>query len=1070
MKKASEILSNCFCFLFFLIGLPAINAQSLAADQELKIGDKYGDYSMVDSSLYHLYKADSLYQEAGLWTQQMKCKAIITKVLFNAGPHSAALDYLKKAISYGKEKEGNHDGSLGVMQIYKGFIEFTQGQPIDSALTQLETGLELLESGEALEEEAWIYYYFKALTFYFSGQLEESKTAALQSVKLIATSSKKEKAGAAVIHNILGATFRKEQNYSKSVFHYEQAIQDFELFGKIDPRYDLDRVKAGPYHNLGNVLYEKGEYEKSLIYLKKALAIHQKIYPENNARIGMSHYSIGNVFYYQKAYHQAINQFDKAEEIFSLPPRNPLYMSALYQNKGQCYSTLLEYDRALVYLEKALHLRTETPGMDPALRAETLLAIGKIYKAKGDLKKAEKMHQQSIALYQSSMGEKNGEIANALHSLGLLLLADKRYEEALEQFHKSLLSNSTTMDLNFQLEELPPVNERSFMPRLYINAISRKGKAFYQQFLQSKDQTQLQTAYQHYVRCDEMIRTRRRQFDQAKDQIVFNEEFHEVYQEAVDVTYQMYKRDPQEKYMEQAVQFSEQSKTQALLAALTRSTVLHYPGVSEAILEREKNLSNQLNLLKETLAQSQVEDQDSSRQSKEEKLFELTTQYDQLLDSLKESSPTYYEWVYQNDKFNVQLLRKQLLKEGSQLVEYFISQHQIHLFFLSKDHFSWHTTPLPKDLKGEITAYLSAIHDQHILQFSGQPVPKSQQVKADQTYAQVGQSLYQLLIQPLPVPQKEEPSTLIIIPDGILGNLPFETLLTDMPAEIGSYHNYPYLINQYQISYAYSIDLLLQLQKKQRTTATHQKWLAFAPEFADCQQFAEKTSAQTLRSQSFGPLQNKAEVLSIQDIVGGKVLLEKEASLNNFIEQSPEYAFLHIASHGKANQQNPGQSMIGFSSRGNDKCLFDTLRASRIANLSLPAELVVLSACEGAVGELQDGEGVQSLAMAFTYAGVQSLCSTLWSVQDKAMREIMTSFYTHLDKGSTKDAALREAKLAYISSHDNSLSHPFYWAAPILIGDAKVVSFNHSSNLLYGLLFITLLISLLLFFLKSKKG
>ena len=173
---------------------------------------------MSDSSLYHLYKADSLYQEAGLWTKQMKCKAIITIILFNTQKTSKALDYIKTSIAYGKEKKGNHDGSLGVMQIYKGFIGFSQGQPIDTALVQLETGLKLLERGDAIEEEAWIYHYFKAMVFYFSGQLKESKTAALQSLKSIETSSKKKRAGAAVIHNLLGATFRKRRITPKQYF------------------------------------------------------------------------------------------------------------------------------------------------------------------------------------------------------------------------------------------------------------------------------------------------------------------------------------------------------------------------------------------------------------------------------------------------------------------------------------------------------------------------------------------------------------------------------------------------------------------------------------------------------------------------------------------------------------------------------------------------------------------------------------------------------------------------------------------------------------------------------------
>ena len=104
--------------------------------------------------------------------------------------------------------------------------------------------------------------------------------------------------------------------------------------------------------------------------------------------------------------------------------------------------------------------------------------------------------------------------------------------------------------------------------------------------------------------------------------------------------------------------------------------------------------------------------------------------------------------------------------------------------------------------------------------------------------------------------------------------------------------------------------------------------------------------------------------------------------------------------------------------------------------------MVVLSACETGLGELEASEGIISLGRAFTYAGAKSIITTLWSVNDQATSELMISFYQYLDQGMSKDEALRQSKLDYLDSHDERFSHPYYWAAPIAIGDMESIELN----------------------------
>jgi CHAT domain-containing protein len=151
--------------------------------------------------------------------------------------------------------------------------------------------------------------------------------------------------------------------------------------------------------------------------------------------------------------------------------------------------------------------------------------------------------------------------------------------------------------------------------------------------------------------------------------------------------------------------------------------------------------------------------------------------------------------------------------------------------------------------------------------------------------------------------------------------------------------------------------------------------------------------------------------------------------------QVGQYRFVHFATHGFLDSQNPELSGIllsMFDEHGQPQDGF--LRAHEIFNLRLPVEMVVLSACETALGKDVKGEGVVSLTRGFMYAGASRVVVSLWSVSDESTAELMVRFYKGILQERLRPAqALQVAQISLLK--DKQFGAPFYWAAFTLQGE-----------------------------------
>jgi len=284
-----------------------------------------------------------------------------------------------------------------------------------------------------------------------------------------------------------------------------------------------------------------------------------------------------------------------------------------------------------------------------------------------------------------------------------------------------------------------------------------------------------------------------------------------------------------------------------------------------------------------------------------------------------------------------------------------------------------------------------------------------------------GGDLYGTLLSEIPEISKKE--RLVIVPDGRLHLLPFDALVD------GSGR---YLVSSHTITYAPSATSLYLTNSAPQKPAQHPLLGIGGIPY---EQNAELTKLATMRGYISTPLVNlpasKEEVLAAQAAFpsdSDTVLLGPSATKSAFEHSGlDQHSIIHLAVHGVANEKHPERAaliLLSDSSSGDD----GILEASDIVHLHTNADLVVLSACDTAVGRLQGEEGIANLSLAFQLAGAKTVISTLWTIEDTTALYLMKRFYAHLAEKNTVAHALTAAKRDMLKTY-GAQAVPYYWAS-----------------------------------------
>lgn len=284
-------------------------------------------------------------------------------------------------------------------------------------------------------------------------------------------------------------------------------------------------------------------------------------------------------------------------------------------------------------------------------------------------------------------------------------------------------------------------------------------------------------------------------------------------------------------------------------------------------------------------------------------------------------------------------------------------------------------------------------------------------------------------------------ASVIIIPDGVLSYLPFETLVTGTKRGRAGEIRPPYLLEKCRISYVPSAAALAAIRSVNPSRSDWGKeLLAFGDPVVERRETngSSKTSFVKASSpdsalEAERPLARGAiyedyaergfslsrlpytreEVLGIGQLFPSaqRPLYLGDAATEQAIknEHLGDYRYIHLGTHGFIDESVPGRSGILFS-RDPTSQEDGVLQADEIMRLKLSADMVTLSACSTGLGKLVNGEGMLGLTRAFFYAGAHNVSVSLWNVNDSATSRLMRSFYSNLKEGEPKSEALRKNK------------------------------------------------------------
>ena len=805
--------------------------------------------------------------------------------------------------------------------------------------------------------------------------------------------------------------------YDKAIKYYEEALVINKKLGREDN-------VLNSLNGIGRVYESWGQYDKAIKYYEESLTIVRKLGQEDKIATVLN--GIGLVYNSWGQYDKGVRYFEEALNIAKRLGRES-DIAAYLHNIGLVYYEWGRYDEAIKYFEEALNV-TRKIGQEDII-AYVLNSIGRVYYLWEQYDRAIKYYEEALNI-DIKLVKPNG-IAMGLRHIGLVYHEWGRYDEAIKYFERAL---TISRKLNIERDVADVSNSIGHVYRTlgrYDEAIK-----YYEETLIIARKSGMKANISIVLNNIGGVYYSLKDYGKAVRYFLESVALKEKLRKTA-------KGDIRRDYLE-----SQLDTYQYLISAYIRLSDFGN-AFSTIELSRAKLLAEQISGSEDVTIPSIKEIQKAMPEKSAVLIYANMSLKDKIIMAVTKEGIRGIE-------LDSSLLNAFSGKNGDEVNAVLKGLRGIKITGKEKEG------ELREEKKGtvgldEIINYYRTLLISPSGEGSGIKV-KEAGVKGGRL-GEMSRMLYDLLIKPVMFELKGKTS-LTILPDGVLGFLPFESLIDGEGK---------FLAEAYEIKYAQSM-AVMDIINKRKYTGKRKPLLAFGGAIydrmtytADMVKNGKQISAlgkkvhQKIASRgsirgayaSLGIAEwsnipgTLSEVKKISEIVkgamvykGDEVTEDKVKDLSSRGELS-EYKVIHFAVHGLVVPEMPELSAVVLSqfkteSGGED----GYLRMAEVAELKLNADFVNLSACETGLGKIYGGEGVVGLTQSFLIAGANGLSVSLWQVEDVSTSKFMTGLYELTEgKGMSYSAGVTEMKSRFIKGDlGDSYKAPFYWAPFVYYG------------------------------------
>jgi CHAT domain-containing protein/tetratricopeptide (TPR) repeat protein len=951
-----------------------------------------------------------------------------------------AIEQINRGLTIRKNELGEHHPLVAASQYMLG-VALTRRGDLDKALGSLEAALKIQrkENGRNFDD---IASTLMAVGSIYNTKSEHSISIGYfsEALSLLTGSVQRNPMSEATCYFYLAIGQRECGDITGAIENCMRALNlSRDVFGK-----EHQRVSAC-YAKLAELYDISGDHDRAVAFCERALNMMVRLNGEKNSGVALIYTMLGGIYSNTDNLQKALECCHKALSIQRrISGESHPEIGASYEHAANIYEKQHQHMKALEYYRNALHSRLRLTGSEYRVDIGRIyLKIGILYEAIGKQNEASKFLGKALHILNMTAERNRHLLAATYKGLGDLYSQQRDYSRALSNY-----------DLSINLVEPgPPDGSIRPGPSSYavsnkkdlLEALTAEAQTYERRYVNiSHGIRDLQAALNQYERAVELIKQLRRSYKGERSKLILQRAYSSVYEGGARVSVKLFKATGHELYKSSAFSFAEKSKANVLLDGIQEAKARHFAGIPDSMLEKEEGLRTDITLCETQVLKEQevVGEHTGSLISLQNRLFTLDQEYQGLLEFFEASYPTYYELKYQSHFTTVAAIQ-QTLDEQTCVLEYFVGEGSLYIFIILKNSFDVVSLPKPTDFEQSTTAFCRAIRT------------------IDQAnYLHHSTALYGLLVQPIKVHLVKK-KRLVIIPDGILYHVPFEALISGKPLSPRGLHDpvdftgLPYLVNAFEISYAYSSNFYTSHELHPATDRSKSaSFVGFAPVFRD-----SPTNGYIIASNVCSPAGEISELRSLT--VDGKRFRElpyseeevrsitsgfaergnpsigyfhSDATKENFKREAGKYNYIHVATHSYMNEDHPELSALVFANPPDSRTSDDAIMyAGDIYNLRLNADLLVLSSCESGIGKIVKGEGMMGMTRGFLYAGARSIMYSLWKVFDKQTNQLMQQFYGYLLDGEAHSSSLRRAKLKMI---ENPLTaFPSKWAGFVLIGE-----------------------------------